>query len=76
MAQIIIDISNCGQCPHWKAENFHSSDGWDRMEDWMCYKNPENKRKISGSVEWHDKIAIPDWCEITLKNNSNTLKNE
>lgn len=69
MAQIIINIENCNQCPHWKAENFNSTDGWDSMEDWMCYYDPDNKRKIAGAVEWHDKIAIPDWCKISLTNN-------
>lgn len=33
MTQIVIDIKNCKECPHFKADNFYSTDGWDRMED-------------------------------------------
>ena len=63
MAQIVIDITSCKQCPHFLTENQWSSDGWDRMEDWVCNDNDIHK-KIQGGVEWHEesKIAIPRWC--------------
>lgn len=68
-AYIEIKIENCKQCPHFTAENQYSSDGWDRMEDWMCNKTTPDKTKIQGAVEWHEesKIAVPDWCPILVK---------
>jgi hypothetical protein len=61
MAKIVIEIKSCKECPHFKTANQWSSDGWDRMEDWMCTKAD---KKIQGGVEWHEesKIQIPDWC--------------
>lgn len=61
MAKIVIEIKSCKECPHFKTANQWSSDGWDRMEDWMCTKAD---KKIQGGVEWHEesKIKIPDWC--------------
>lgn len=63
MAKIKIEINSCKQCPHFYTTNQWSSDGWDRMEDWMCRKA---NKKIQGCVEWHEesKIKIPDWCPI------------
>lgn len=70
MESIIIGIKNCKECPHFKTENQWSSDGWDRMEDWVCGK--ENK-KIQGSVEWHEErhIQIPEWCPNKIKKDNN-----
>lgn len=67
MPQIAIEIKNCRNCPNLKTGNFWSSDGWDRMEDWMC-KLMDDK-KIAGCVEWFEesKIAIPEWCPILIK---------
>lgn len=61
MTKIVIEIKSCKECPHFKTANQWSSDGWDRMEDWMCTKAD---KKIQGGVEWHEesKIKIPDWC--------------
>ena len=42
MESIIIGIKRCKECPHFKTGNQWSSDGWDRMEDWICGK--ENKK--------------------------------
>lgn len=68
MPKITLDIKNCKECPHFKATNQWSSDGWDRMEDWMCTKVEPNQ-KIAGAVEWHEekKIKIPEWCPIQIK---------
>lgn len=35
MESIIIGIKSCKECPHFKTENQWSSDGWDRMKDWV-----------------------------------------
>lgn len=66
MAEIIIEIDNCKQCPYFKTDNRWSSDGFDEMVDWICSKKNE---KIQGSVEWHEEseIQIPDWCPILKK---------
>ena len=60
-------LPKCKICKNKLETNFWSSDGWDRMEDWVC-KIMENK-KIAGSVEWHeeDKIETPDWCPLLPK---------
>lgn len=65
MANITIEIQRCKQCPHFKTENQWSSDGWDSMVDWVCSKS-DPKRKIQGSVEWHEErhIKVPEWCPI------------
>lgn len=65
MAKIAIEIENCSKCPHWKEANPWSSDGWDRMIDWICGKT---NMKIQGSVEWHEEksIPIPDWCPLLI----------
>jgi hypothetical protein len=68
MAKITLEIKNCSECPHFRTENPWSSDGWDRMVDWVCHKT-SSPRKIEGSVEWHEesKIRVPDWCPILIK---------
>jgi hypothetical protein len=66
MKTIKIEVSNCKQCPYFKTENQFTSDGWDRMEDWICTKED---KKIQGAVEWYEEkhIKIPDWCPILVK---------
>lgn len=66
-AKITIEINNCKSCPYFKTGNHWSSDGWDRMEDWICTKSDPEKT-IQKSVEWHDesKITVPDWCPIKV----------
>lgn len=60
-----LPITHCKDCPFKKETNQWSSDGWDRMEDWICDK--ADGRKIRGAVEWHEisKIKIPDWCPLS-----------
>ena len=67
MATIQLEINSCRDCPFFTTANQWSSDGWDRMEDWMC-KHSDPHKKIEGSVEWHEenKIEIPDWCPIKI----------
>ena len=61
MTLITIEIESCKKCPNFGTENPWSSDGWDRMEDWVCKKNGKT---ICKHVEWHEenKIKIPEWC--------------
>lgn len=61
--KIEIEINSCKECPFFKTSNRWSSDGWDKMEDWICNKS---NKTIQDSVEWFEesKINIPDWCEI------------
>jgi len=65
MTKIAIEIKDCSACPFLKRTNQWSSDGWDKMEDWECSKMIPQK-KIAGSVEWFDKIEIPEWCPIKI----------
>ena len=69
MATIAIEIKSCKLCPHFDTANQWSSDGWDRMEDWICAHPSCNPKKIQGCVEWHEesKIPIPDWCPVLIK---------
>jgi hypothetical protein len=68
MAKVVLEIHNCGGCPHKVEKNLYSSDGWDRIIDWFCSKT-EPHTKIQGAVEWHEEkhIVIPDWCPILIK---------
>lgn len=65
MSEVLLPITSCIQCPHFKKSDSYSSDGWDRMEDWFCTKN-EDKQIIQGAVEWHEikSIKIPEWCPL------------
>jgi len=67
MATIQLEIKSCQECPHFKTENQYSTDGWDRMEDWICTKT-EPEKKIQGAVEWHEEkhIKVPEWCPIKI----------
>lgn len=63
--KIAIEISGCKDCPHLKRTDQWSSDGWDRMEDWICGKA---NIKIQSCVEWREekKIEIPEWCPAAV----------
>ncbi len=65
MANIVVEIKSCKQCPYFKTSNPWSSDGFDSMVDWMCTKAD---KKIQGAVEWYEerKIEIPDWCPAKI----------
>lgn len=65
MTKIVIEIERCNKCPHFYTANFYSSDGWDRMEDWMC---KAAGKKIQGAVEWFEEshIGIPEWCPMNI----------
>lgn len=67
MPDIKITIESCQKCPFFKTANEWSSDGWDRMEDWICTK--ADNRKIQGAVEWHEErhIKIPEWCPAKIE---------
>lgn len=63
--KIQVEISGCRDCLHLMKTNQWSSDGWDRMEDWVCGRSGI---KIRGCVEWHEesKIEIPEWCPVAV----------
>lgn len=67
----MLEIKSCKLCPNKKEANHWSSDGWDRMCDWVC--SAKEDRKIAGSVEWFDEsqISIPEWCPILEKGENN-----
>ncbi len=69
MVKIHLEIISCNKCPKMDERNPWSSDGFDRMIDWHC---TEADRKIAGSVEWHDKIPIPEWCPLLCKDEIKT----
>jgi hypothetical protein len=62
-----MEIPKCKSCKNKKACNFWSSDGWDRMEDWVCELMDD--KKIAGAIEWHEenKIETPNWCPLLPK---------
>ncbi len=65
MTKIEIEIKSCKECPFFSEENPFSSDGWDRMIDWVCTKKVKN---IAVAVEWHEDINVPEWCPIKIQN--------
>ena len=73
MAKIHLEVASCSQCPKMKETNPWSSDGWDRMVDWVCVV--EN-RMIAKAVEWHDKPKIPEWCPLACKDNTDVRPDE
>lgn len=52
----------CSSCPNKVETNPFSSDGWDRMVDWICIAAED--KKIAGAVEWRDKVQTPHWCPL------------
>jgi hypothetical protein len=64
--KIVVEINSCKQCPYFKIGTPYSTDGWDRMEDWICTKA---NKTIQGGVEWYEesRISIPKWCPCLLK---------
>lgn len=48
-AVIKTEVTSCGRCPNLMTNNFYSTDGWDRMEDWNC--SACDNKKIRGAVE-------------------------
>lgn len=65
---IATEISSCRECKHFSTTNQCSTDGFDRMEDWVCKHGEGKPRKIQGAVEWHEenKIEVPDWCPLRI----------
>ena len=63
--KIVIDISSCRECPHFKITGTYSTDGFDSGDDWHCTKAD---KAIAGFVEWTEKPAIPEWCPAKLTN--------
>lgn len=57
----------CKDCSYWKEGQDDSTDDFDRGNDWICTKM---NKIIAGFVEWHEvnKILIPHWCPLLLKN--------
>ena len=64
MPEIKINIKNCSECPYFKEERMYTADSFEMPFDWFCKK--ANGKKIAGYVEWHDKVAIPDWCPCKI----------
>lgn len=62
--EIKIEIKKCSECPFFKEERVYTADSFEIPFDWFCKK--AHGRKIAGYVEWHDKIAIPDWCPCRI----------
>ncbi len=78
--KVYLEIKKCSDCAFFKEGWPYSTDGWDRMVDWLCtnpkFKKAKDKekkvvgyKKIAGGVEWHEenKIEIPDWCPLRKK---------
>lgn len=63
--EIKIDIKDCSQCTHFESERVYTADSFEMPFKWMCKK--ADNRVISSFVEWHDKIAIPDWCPCRIE---------
>ena len=68
--KVAYDIESCKQCPFFDTERYYSPDSFEAPSfDWYCEKM--GHKKICGYVEWHeeDKIKIPEWCPIKVKEN-------
>jgi len=68
MNKVLVEIESCKQCGYLDTGMSYSLDGFDRGNDWMCNKS---KRLIVGfveSIQEGNRIGIPDWCELRVKN--------
>ena len=63
--KIQLEIKSCQECPFWEEGDRRSTDDFDSGHDWFCKK--KNNKKIAGFVEWHEKVEIPKWCPIAVK---------
>jgi predicted Zn-ribbon and HTH transcriptional regulator len=70
--EIKIEIKDCSECPFFKEERVYTEDSFEMPFDWYC--NKAHGKKIAGYVEWHDKIAIPDWCPCKTNTYSHPKK--
>jgi hypothetical protein len=63
--QIVIDIKNCKECPHFEQGPRQSTDGLDGGYDWFCKKAD---KQIATFVEWHEekRVKIPNWCPCKI----------
>lgn len=62
--KIGIDIKDCSECPFWESERVYTADSFEMPYKWTCKKA---NRQIAGFVEWHDEIAIPEWCPAKIE---------
>ena len=65
MTKITLNIKTCKECPHCIVTDY-STDGWDRVEDWLCKKKD---RDIIIGVDWHrtKNVRVPKWCPVLTK---------
>jgi hypothetical protein len=64
MTKIAISIKDCSQCPHSKIERVYTADSFENVHKWTCNKE---RKVIDGYVDTFDKVAVPNWCPIVIK---------
>ena len=61
--EIKIEIKDCSECRHFDDERVYTADSFETPYKWICTKA---KRVISGFVEWHDEVPVPEWCPCKI----------
>ena len=73
MPSIKLEIKNCLDCTLLKQVRVYTEDSFERDHDWFCGKHINidtgQMNKIAGSVSWNEgnKIPVPEWCPILIK---------
>ncbi len=70
MAKIVLNITECSQCPFIKKEVVHTEDSFSRDENWICTKTKRKNNIIANWVHWTEHPDVPIWCPILLKTKS------
>lgn len=67
MRKITIEITSCMQCPHFKAGDSYSLDGWDRGYDWHCKLKDKEIASFVERKSEEESIEIPKWCPAKIE---------
>ncbi len=62
--KIVLEIKDCSGCPHCDISRIYTPDSFKMIVKWICRKS---NKVISDYVEHRDKLKIPDWCKILIK---------
>jgi hypothetical protein len=64
MAEIVLKIKHCTECPHHKSEREYTGDSWETVFKIYCKKN---KGKFIGYEETFENVDVPKWCPLLKK---------
>ena len=66
MAQIILDIETCLECPYLNSEKSKADEKLKDTRDYYCFKMTPRKF-IAGCIYEREMPKVPEWCPIIIK---------